>query len=101
MDPKKYDQYQASLKAYRDNLAVITYKFQEGWKEGREKGLEEGREKGLEEGREKGREEGIAMGIAQNEAKLLDTVRNFKASGVSTEIIMQATGLSREAIEQL
>jgi predicted transposase/invertase (TIGR01784 family) len=100
MDPKKYDQYQASLKAYRDNLAVITYKFQEGWKEGREKGLEEGREEG--------REEGIAIGIAQNEAqikaaetKLFDTVRNFKASGVSTEIIMQATGLSREAIEQL
>ncbi|MDR1004549.1 MAG: Rpn family recombination-promoting nuclease/putative transposase, partial [Prevotellaceae bacterium] len=69
--------------------------------------------------REEGKYEGIAIGEARSEAKVkeaeakaeeaeakaeeaaakfLDTARNLKASGIAIEIIMQATGLSRETI---
>jgi predicted transposase/invertase (TIGR01784 family) len=47
-------------------------------------------EKGLEKGREKGREEGIR-----------ETALRLKALGMSTEVIANATGLAREAIEKL
>ena len=63
-------------------------------KEARAKGLAEGREKGLAEGREEGRAEGRA------EARL-DNARNLKNLGVSTDIIMKATGLSFEEINKL
>ena len=50
------------------------------------------------EGRTEGRAEGRAEGrIEQN----LENARNFKALGVSTEIIMKATGLTAEEIEKL
>ena len=58
--------------------------------EGLEKGLQEGLEKGLQEGLEKGKKEA-----------LLITARNLKSAGISTDLIVQATGLSVEEIEQL
>ncbi|MDR0896126.1 MAG: hypothetical protein LBN06_12670, partial [Prevotellaceae bacterium] len=63
--------------------------------------------------------EGIDIGIAQSEAKVkaaeakaaaaealraqdkLDSAKHLKTSGIPIEIIMQATGLSHEDIEQL
>jgi predicted transposase/invertase (TIGR01784 family) len=51
-------------------------------------------EEGLKKGLAKGKVEGKAEGILQ-------TARNFKQAGVAIEVIMQATGLSREEIEQL
>ena len=56
------------------------------------------RGEGLLEGRMEGRAEGIAEGRAEG---IMENARNFKSLGVSTEIIMQATGLSREIIESL
>ena len=49
-------------------------------------------------GREEGRAEGRAEGI--KEAKL-DDARNFKARGISDEIIAECTGLSIELIRSL
>lgn len=49
----------------------------------------EGRMEGLEEGLKKGREE------------LLRVVANLKKQGLSTELIAQCTGLSREEIAAL
>ena len=57
---------------------------------------------GHAEGRAEGRAEGLAEGRAEGEAKAkLETARNMKALGLSTEIIRQATGLSCEEIEKL
>jgi predicted transposase/invertase (TIGR01784 family) len=84
----------------------------------RDGSLKQGRKEGREEGRKEGFEEGIAQSEAKvkaaeakaeaakadkeaAEAKFLETARNLKAAGVATEIIINATGLSREVIEQL
>ena len=62
--------------------------------EGRAEGLAEGRAEGLAEGRAEGREEGRAEGM-------IETARKFKEAGAPMEMIVQATGLSREEIENL
>ena len=67
-------QYHRALKNYRDYHNVMATARQEG----------------REEGRKEGREEAV-----------LQNARNFKRLGVSTDIIMQATGLSEEEIQQL
>ena len=66
--------YDKSIKQYRD--AISEY--------------EGARLSGREEGRAEGRAEGI-----------LSTARNMKAKGLSSELIMEVTGLSAEAIEAL
>ena len=63
-------------------------------REGREKGMREGREKGMQEGREEGIKEGIKEGK-------LETAKKMKSLGVSTDIIVEATGLSLEEIAAL
>jgi len=79
-------QYRHEWKIYNDYFnSVDTAK-----KEGRAEGLKEGHEKG------------IAEGIAEGEQrKNLENARNFKALGVSVDIIMKATGLTIEEIEKL
>ena len=71
-------EYWDSLKNFRDWYRVIST----------------AEKKGREEGREKGREEGA------REANL-NNARNLKKLGVATDIISQATGLSKEEIEKL
>ena len=83
-------QYEDSINAYRDILnALNTAKkesFEEGLAEGHEKGLAEGHEKGLAEGRQ---QEKTAIALS------------LKHSGVPTEVIIQATGLTEEEIQEL
>ena len=59
---------------------------------------ENGEIKGRAEGEAKGRAEGRAEGEAQ---KAVDVARALKASGVSCDIIANATGLSQSRIEDL
>lgn len=56
------------------------------------------REEGREEGRAEGRVEGRAEGRAEQN---MENARNLKKLGVSSEIIMKATGLTTEEIEKL
>ena len=79
-------QYKHEWKIYNDYFnSVDTAK-----KEGHAEGLKEGHEKG------------IAEGIAEGEQrKNLENARNFKALGVSIDIIMKATGWSLEEIKKL
>jgi predicted transposase/invertase (TIGR01784 family) len=63
---------------------------QEGLQEGRQEGLQEGRQEGLQEGEQKGRQEAIYK-IAR---QLLD-------NGVDRSIVVQATGLSNDELNQL
>lgn len=62
--------------------------------EGRIEGRMEGRIEGLAEGRVEGREEG-------ERNKQLEVARNLKDIGLSAEMIMKGTGLSKEEIEKL
>ncbi|MBQ8761593.1 MAG: PD-(D/E)XK nuclease family transposase [Bacteroidales bacterium] len=68
--------------------------IKKGLKKGREEGLAEGLEKGIEKGLKKGREEG-------REETIKNIVANLKSAGMSIEIIANATGLTKEEIEEL
>lgn len=64
--------------------------------------LREGRAKGIAEGIVKGRAEGRAEGRVEGEqSKALDIAKNLKALGMSDTDIMNATGLSKEEINNL
>lgn len=70
------------MKNFRDWYSVIST----AEKKGREEGMEKGREKGREEGEKK---------------KAIEVARYLKLSGTSIELIIGATGLSKEEIEIL
>ena len=76
--PNELDKYEDSLKTYRDLKGVIDTAFDEGKLEG------------IVEGKLEGRLEGK-----------LETAKSFKKLGVSIEIIIEATGLTKEEIEKL
>ena len=52
--PEELIEYNARLKAQRDDRARLLYAQQQGIEQGREEGREQGREEGREEGRVKG-----------------------------------------------
>ena len=78
---EELDQYYYAMKVYRDNRNVYEYMM-----ESEERGLERGMKKGMEKGIEKGK---------------IETARNLKQLGVSIDVIVQATGLSEEEVQQL
>ncbi|TNH42291.1 hypothetical protein EP164_17610 [Photorhabdus luminescens subsp. sonorensis] len=59
---------------------------------------QKGLERGIEQGRTEGREEGREEGRAENK---LETARALLRHGVSLDIIVTSTGLSRDKIEAL
>ncbi|WP_225226462.1 Rpn family recombination-promoting nuclease/putative transposase, partial [Phocaeicola intestinalis] len=68
--------------------------YEEDMQDRVENAMREGREKGMQEGREEGIKEGIKEGK-------LETAKKMKSLGVSTDIIVEATGLSLEEIAEL
>ena len=83
---QQYDEYEESLKAYRDWQNTIETAKMKSREEGRAEGIEAGRVEGIEVGR---RLERIEM------------ARKFKASGIPADIIAQNTGLSENEISEL
>ncbi len=81
-DKKEYQQYEESLKQYRDLKNVIdTAKIE-----------------AREEGRKEGREEGISLGENKKEKQM---VTNMNLVGVKLDKISQITGLSLSEVEQI
>ncbi|MEX8546477.1 MAG: Rpn family recombination-promoting nuclease/putative transposase [Mucilaginibacter sp.] len=72
------DRYEYSLKAFRDNKATYDYAIETAYDEGKSEGINEG----------------ISQGI-------LKVAKSLKESGLSTDLIVKATGLSAEDIEKL
>ena len=67
-----------------------------------EEAMEEGFEQGLEQGIQKAIQLGIEQGIEQGIEKAnIDNAKNFLKLGVDVEIIVQATGLSKEKVLEL
>ena len=85
-------------KAIRDEQAALDYAKVHGLKAGREEGLKQGLKEGLKQGHEEGfkqgREEGIEQGIEI-------TAKNMLNLGVDLDIIIKATGLSKEQLLKL
>ena len=88
--PRQADEYEESLKVYRDlNNVIDTAAWQ-------------GEQRGLEQGRAEGRAEGIAEGRAEGIAEeRLRNARNLKALGIAPEVIVRATGLTEEEVRDL
>ena len=87
---KQQNQYEKSLKYYRDLKNVTDTAFFEG------------KEEGLAEGFEMGKDEGIEIGIELGETKATKrTAKNMKEEGIPIPTIAKITGLSIEEIEQL
>ena len=66
--------------------------FAQEW---RNKGIEQGRSEGLERGLERGRSEGLERGRVEEKHAI---ARNLLQVGTSVPVIVEATGLSREAV---
>ncbi len=88
--PAEMDSYQRSLKVFRDNKNTFDYAMETATKIALEQGLMQGLEQGLEKGLEQGKLEGK-----------IEVAQQLKSSGVSIEIIAQATRLTNEEIERL
>ena len=94
MTVEERERYDASINAYRTQLAVIDYAREEGFEEG----LKEGFEEGFEEGREEVRKEGFEEGAVMNSRKIALKMRQM---GMSENLIMEMTGLSIDEIREL
>ena len=79
---EELDEYEESLKVYRDLKGVIDTSFEEG--------LEQGIKQGIEQGIEQGEERGMVK-VAKNALK----------EGLPIGIISKLTGLTKEEIEKL
>ncbi|NDV59215.1 Rpn family recombination-promoting nuclease/putative transposase [Bacteroides sp. 519] len=86
--------YFAHMEAIRYQKSVITTGRYEGYMDGKAEGLQEGRAEGLQEGRAEGLQEG-------ERKKQLEIASVMKAKGISTENIVEITGLTEEDIKNL
>ena len=80
--PLELKAYEQSVYAYRD--------IKNGMDTAKKEGIKQGHKEGLEEGLQKGRKEGV-----------INTAKNMKSMGIADEVIMQATGLTKEEIDRL
>ncbi len=84
------DDYESSLKVFRDNKATFDYAKETAYNEG------------INDGIKVGIEEGIKKGIEEGELKAkLEIAKTLKANGVPIELIILTTKLSKEEIEKL
>ena len=90
----EYDNYEESLKIYRDWKNTIDTAELKGEKKGFKKGEKIGIEKGRKEGLEKGRKEGA-------KEKAIEIAKQLKAESVPVGIIIKCSGLSEEEINSL
>ncbi len=79
---EEYNEYEESLKSYRD----LKNSLDTAREEGIEEGIMQGMEQGIEQGRVKGKTE---------------TATALKKLGIAIEVISKSTGLSEEEIEKL
>lgn len=86
--------YKQSLENMGDYDNIINTAREEAEKIGWAIGHEAGLEKGLEEGLEKGLKKGLEKGRTE-------TAKNLKDLGVDLDIIVRATGLDKETVENL
>jgi predicted transposase/invertase (TIGR01784 family) len=82
LNKKEFDNYQASLKRYRDNYAIEKHKLDEAEAIGVAKGIEQGIEKG-------------------EHVKALQIAKSMKLKGYDINLIIDLTGLSKNDIDSI
>ena len=92
----------AAYYRHLDNVVILRSNIYTERAEGHAEGLEEGLSKGRAEGRAEGLEEGLNKGLIKGrEAEKRENARNLKKLGVASDIISQATGLTKEEVDGL
>lgn len=86
--------YEDSLKVYRDLKNVLDTAELKGMK----KGLQQGRQEGIEKGRQEGIEKGLVQGALDEKRK---NAKTMKSLGLPLETIAKVTGLSAADIAEL
>jgi len=100
--PLELKAYEQSIHAYRDIKNGMETAWKEGIEQGRKEGIAQGIKEGIEQGIKKSVEQGRKDGIATGEANAnINIACKMKYLGISDEIIMQVTGLSKEEIDLL
>lgn len=89
-EPEEYQQYEDSLKYFRD--------IKNSFDTAREEGLEEGIEQGIEQGLEQGLEQGKLLG---EKNKQIEIARGMKRDGLHIEAIAKYTGLTHGEVEEI
>lgn len=98
MKQAELDQYETSLKIFRDNKATFDYAKQAAYDEGRTEGIIDGIKEGIKEGIREGIREGKIEGIR---ASKIEIASSAKLMGLSIKDISILTGLSEDEIEEL
>ncbi|MFI3283709.1 MAG: Rpn family recombination-promoting nuclease/putative transposase [Erysipelotrichaceae bacterium] len=93
-DKKLRLQLEAEEDAEREYVSYMNVIKREATAQGLAEGLAEGKVQGLAEGKAEGKAEGYELGV-------LETAKKLKSLNTPIHIIMQATGLSEEKIENL
>ena len=96
--PEEIDKYEGSLKVFRDNKAVFDYAKQTAYDEGKTEGNIAGKTQGIIEGKIEGKIEGMLKGKLE---KTLEIAKALKVQGISVEVIINTTGLSKQEIDKL
>ena len=100
--PEERQDYEDSLKVYRDLKNVLDTAelkgMKKGLQQGRQEGLQQGRQEGIEQGRQEGIEKGIAQGALDEKRK---NAKTMKSLGLPLETIAKVTGLSAADIAEL
>ena len=94
MQKAERQDYEDSLKVYRDMKNVLDTAELKGMKKGMKKGME----KGLEKGRKEGLKKGIEQGSFEERRK---NARAMKDLGLPLETIAKVTGMTAEDIEKV
>ena len=92
--PKERQDYEDSLKVYRDLKNVLDTAELKGLRKGIAQGRAQGRAEGRAEGRLEGRAEGHAEGVAS-------VARSMKAKGMDAATISELTGIDIDEVRKL
>ena len=101
-DDVELDNYEYSLKVFRDNKNVFDYAMENAQREGMQVGYLEGKIKGKLEGEKQGKLEGEIKGKLEGERSgKLEIAKNMKQKGLSVKDIADFTGLTENEIAEL
>lgn len=87
------NQLSGDIPEYEDLMGTIAQQLED-------KGIQKGIRQGIEQGIEQGIQQGIEQERLAAQKKLLETAYALLDNGVSLEVVIKSTGLSRETLEK-
>ncbi|PHM62840.1 putative transposase [Xenorhabdus ishibashii] len=102
MDSPHFEQVIQQLieqtESHQEVIVSIAQRLQE---KGRKEGVQQGILQGVQQGLQQGVQQGLQQGREEAQRQRLEIARNLLKNGVSIELIMETTGLSREELLSL